>query len=158
MVKHVDYSQAKLLVELGAGDGVITKHILDRMEKDTILLSFEVNAEFCKLLREIDDPRLVVIEDSAENLEKYLKEHNFEHIDYVISAIPFVTLPDELSLNIIGECERFLKKGGLFIQVHYSLLVKKFYQKIFGNVSVNFVKDMLVTVSLLDLYAQWNNV
>ncbi len=139
MVKHVDFKSAKVLIELGAGDGVITEYILKKMSKDAKLLSFEVNAEFCKQLREIKDPRLVVIEDSAENLEKYLKKHNFEYVDSVISAIPFVTLPDELGLNIIGECERFLKTGGLFIQLHYSLLAKKLYQKIFGNVDVNFV-------------------
>lgn len=139
MAKHVNYKEAKFLVELGAGDGVITKHILKKMKSDARLLCFEVNAEFCKQLRAINDPRLIVIEDSAENLEKHLREHKFKDIDSVISAIPFVSLPDELGLAIIGECEKFLKKGGLFIQVHYSLLAKKFYQKVFGNVDVNFV-------------------
>jgi len=139
MVKHVNYKSAKVLVELGAGDGVVTKHILRRMEKDTILLCFEVNPEFCKQLHQINDSRLVVIEDSAENLEKYLQQHNFKEVDSVISAIPFVSLPDELGLSIIGECEKFLKKGGLFVQIHYSLLAKKFYQKVFGNVSISFV-------------------
>lgn len=139
MVKHVDYKTAKVLVELGAGDGVITEHILKKMEKDTTLLCFEVNPTFCELLNEIDDPRLIVIQDSAENLEKYLQENNFKEIDSVISAIPFVSLPDELGLSIIGECEKFLKKGGVFVQVHYSLLAKKLYQKVFGNVDVKFV-------------------
>lgn len=139
MVKHVDYKSAKVLVELGAGDGVITQHILRKMQKDATLLCFEVNPAFCELLNEINDSRLVVIQDSAENLEKYLLEHGFNEIDSVISAIPFVSLPDALGLSIIGECERFLKKGGLFVQVHYSLLAKKFYQKVFGNVDINFV-------------------
>ena len=34
------------LVELGAGDGVITEHILKHMKKDAKLLSFEVNEKF----------------------------------------------------------------------------------------------------------------
>ncbi len=139
MVKHVNYKEATFIVELGAGDGVITKHILKNMKADAKLLSFEVNPEFCKRLRAINDERLIVVEDSAENLERHLRENSFDHIDSVISAIPFVSLPDELGLNIISECEKFLKKGGLFIQVHYSLLAKKLYQKVFGNVDVNFV-------------------
>ena len=139
MIKYAEFKGAKVLVELGAGDGVITKHILKRMEKNTKLLCFEVNNEFCKLLRTINDPRLIVIEDSAENLEKYLHLYGFEEVDAVISAIPFVALPDELGLSIIGECARFLKKGGLFTQMHYSLLAKKLYQKVFGNVDVHFV-------------------
>ncbi len=139
MVKYVDYKEANLIVELGAGDGVITKYILKRMRKDTKLISFEVNVEFCKRLRSIEDPRLIVIEDSAENLEKYLNQYQFKKVDAVISAIPFVSLPDELGLTIVGECERFLKKGGKFTQMHYSLLSKKLYQKVFGNVSIHFV-------------------
>jgi phospholipid N-methyltransferase len=139
MIKYVNFNEAKVLVELGAGDGVITKHILNKMKADTKLLSFEVNAEFCKRLRAINDPRLIIIEDSAENLEKYLLEHKLKEVDAVISAIPFVSLPDELGLSIIGECERFLKIGGKFTQMHYSLLAKKLYQKVFGNVNVHFV-------------------
>ncbi|MFT5167700.1 MAG: phospholipid N-methyltransferase [Saprospiraceae bacterium] len=139
MIRYVNFDEAKVLVELGAGDGVVTKHILNRMAPDTMLLSFEVNAEFCKRLRAINDPRLIIIEDSAENLEKYLTEYHFKEVDAVISAIPFVSLPDELGLCIVGECERFLKIGGMFTQMHYSLLYKKLYQKIFGNVNVHFV-------------------
>ena len=139
MVRHVDFDNAKTIVELGAGDGVITKHILKRMKKDSILLSFEVNEEFCKKLRAINDPRLVVVEDSAEKLGHYLKEQDLEYIDFIVSAIPFVALPDDLGLSIVQTCHHYLKKGGLFIQVHYSLLAKKLYQSVFGNVDINFV-------------------
>ena len=139
MVSHIDFRDSKCIVELGAGDGVITKHILKKMKKDSILLSFEVNKNFCEQLRQINDPRLHVIEDSAENLEKYLRNANVKKIDAIISAIPFVSLPDELGFIIVGECKKHLKKGGLFIQIHYSLLAKKIYKKVFGNVDVNFV-------------------
>ena len=138
MVKHVNFDNAKVIVELGAGDGVITKHILKRMRKDSILLSFEVNEEFCKKLREIGDKRLIVVEDSAEKLGEYLKKQNTNHIDFIVSAIPFVALPDELGLSIVQKCHNYLKKNGSFIQVHYSLLAKKLYQSVFGNVDVNF--------------------
>ena len=139
MVKHVDFENAKTIVELGAGDGVITKHILRHMREDAVLLAFEVNKKFCDKMRKIDDKRLVVIEDSAENLSKYVKEQNVEHVEFIVSAIPFVALPDELGLSIVNECHKYLKLGGSFIQVHYSLLAKKLYQKVFGNVDINFV-------------------
>ena len=138
MIAPVNFDNANVIVELGAGDGVITEHIIKAMKPDSILLSFEVNPLFCEKIREINDSRLHVIEDSAEHLEKYLKKHNIKEIDYVISAIPFVSLPDELGYSIVGECKNFLKEGGLFIQIHYSLLAKKIYQRVFGNVKVNF--------------------
>lgn len=139
MIKHVDFENADVIVELGAGDGVITKHILTAMKPDSILVSFEVNEMFCNQLRQIDDKRLIVVEDSAERIGEYLKKYNLPKADYIISAIPFVVLPDELALKIVQACKSAMKKNGLFVQMHYSLITKKFYQNIFGNVDVNFV-------------------
>lgn len=139
MVSHVDFSTAKVVVELGAGDGVITKHILRAMSEDAVLLCFEVNPAFCKQIRKIKDKRLIVVEDTAELLPKYLKENNLGEVDAVISAIPFVALPEELSYKIVGICKDNMKKSGKYIQIHYSLLTKKMYKKVFGNVDVNFV-------------------
>ncbi len=139
MVKHVDFNNATVLVELGAGDGVITEFILAKMRPDAVLLSFEVNHKFCEILREIGDDRLIVVEDSAEHLEHHLNKINETEIDAVISAIPFVSLPDELGYSIVTTCRNLLKDGGRYIQVHYSLLAKKIYDKVFGNVDVNFV-------------------
>ncbi len=137
MVQHVDFESAKVIVELGAGNGVITKHILKNMSPNTILLCFEVNERFYEHLNQIEDPRLHVILDSAENIGKHLNNHGLKEIDYILSAIPFVSLPQELSRRIITVCRDYLRYDGLFIQFHYSLLVKKLYQSIFGNVNVH---------------------
>lgn len=138
-VKQIDFSQAEFLVELGAGDGVITKYILERMRPDCKLMVFEVHKKFCVLLRAIDDPRLIVVEASAQKIDTYLKQHSFSRVDDIISAIPFVVVPEQETSDIMEACKAVLKTGGKFIQVHYSLILKKMYQKVFGNVAVNFV-------------------
>lgn len=140
MVKHVDFEEAELIVELGAGDGVITKHILRHMRPDAKLLAFEVNSKFCDVMRQqIKDDRLIVVEDSAEMLGKYLKEIGAEEVDFFISAIPFVAMPKEVGQKIVSICHDYLKDSGRYIQVHYSLIMKQLYASIFGNVDVNFV-------------------
>ncbi len=139
MINHVDFAKSKVLVELGAGDGVITKHILKAMGPNTKLLSFEVNSAFCDVMRAIDDDRLIVVEDSAEHLQKHVDELNMGQPDFIISAIPFVSLPEELSYSIVRNSKKALKMNGKYIQIHYSLLVKKMYKTVFGNVDVNFV-------------------
>lgn len=139
MVKQVDYSDARYIVELGAGDGVITKYILEEMSDDTKLMAFEVNDKFCDNLRDIPDDRLIVIEDTAEKLPSYMEEHGFDQLDAVLSAIPFVVIPDDVSYEIIEQCRDNMRDGSPYIQVHYSLLTRKMYKKIFGNVDVNFV-------------------
>jgi len=141
MIEPVDFKKAEVIVELGAGDGVVTEHILNSMKPSAKLFAFEVNKSFCDMMREKfkDDKRLVVVEDSAVIVADILKNHNIEKADYIISAIPFVSLPDELGYEIVTACKNILKPKGLYIQIHYSLLMKKMYKKVFGNVDVSFV-------------------
>ncbi|MCB0629999.1 MAG: methyltransferase [Saprospiraceae bacterium] len=139
MIKHINFQEADLIVELGAGDGVITRFILEKMKPNAKLLVFEVNPKFCEILRNIGDDRLIVAEDSAEELANYMQRLKANKVDYVVSALPFVALPKELGLDIVSKCHQFMKQGGRYVQVHYSLLTKKLYQSVFGNVDVNFV-------------------
>lgn len=139
MISYIDFENADVIVELGAGDGVITRHILKAMKPETKLLVFEISEPFCEEIREIDDDRMVVIQDSAENLEKYLKQYGFSQVHDVISAIPFVVVPDDLAKKIVGEVRKYLRKGGTMVQLHYSLLTKKLYEEAFDDVSIKFV-------------------
>ena len=43
-LKSVDFSKAKVIVELGPGTGVFTKGILDKMTDDAKLFSFELTS------------------------------------------------------------------------------------------------------------------
>lgn len=138
MISHVDFDNAKSLVELGAGDGVITKHILKAMRPDAQLLAFEILPKLHTLLEGINDQRLHAIKDSAEKIGEYLDKNDMGKADFVVSALPFVAFPEELTYNILRETKQQMKPGAKFIQVNYSLLMKKIYMEVFGNVDVNF--------------------
>lgn len=140
IVSKIDPKQASVVVEMGPGDGVITRFILDRLGPDTRLLIFEINETFVtKIKQTFDDPRLTVIHDSAENMGEHLLQHGIESIDYVVSGIPFLMLPDSLAEKITAECRRWLRTGGLFIQFHYAPMMINFYRRVFGNVQVDFI-------------------
>ena len=135
----VDYDQARVIAELGAGDGVITRHILPRLHPEGKLFAFEILPQLFEQLDQINDPRFIAVEDSAEHLASYLEKEGLQQVDYILSAIPFVVLPQELSMKILAACREALRPGGLYVQVHYSLLAKKLYEETFGNVRVHFV-------------------
>ncbi len=139
MIEPIDFHRNKIIVELGPGDGVITEFILKSLAEDGILIVFEINEAFCEKLKTIDDSRLVVVNDSAHLLQDYMKKLELDHIDAIVSALPFVVLPEELSNSILKTCFDSLRRGGLFIQMHYSLLRKRWYEKMFGKLVVNFV-------------------
>ena len=138
MTKPVDFSKVRCVVELGAGDGPVTKEILKLLPSDAKLLSFEINEQFCEVMRKNlgEDPRLRIIQDDALKMGDYLKEEGFEQADCVISAIPFVLIPED---DIIEESARVLKTGGKYVQLHYSKIASSRYRKIFGNLEIDFV-------------------
>jgi phospholipid N-methyltransferase len=138
MVEHID-SKTKYIAEYGAGDGVITKYILDKMPSDGLLLAFEINENLYELLCKINDPRLKPIYDSAEKIEEYCRMYEIENLDTIVSGIPFVVLPTELTIEILESSKKALKKKGLFVQFHYSKILKGIYQTIFQNFTTEYV-------------------
>lgn len=136
----IDPLRAQVVVELGPGDGVVTRYLLRRLGPQARLLVFEINPVFVeKIRREVDDARLLVIHDSAENMGHHLAKNGIVAVDYLVSGIPFVMLPDALAYRIIYTCRRWLRPGGWFIQFHYSPLLVGLYRRIFGNAYLDFV-------------------
>lgn len=139
MVNQIDFVHSQVIVELGAGDGAITHHILEKMSPNARLLVFEVNPAFCLILRNIKDDRMEIIEDSALFIEKHLTLRNIKNIDIIISAIPFVILPKDEVQGILKEVRKTMTSTSIFVQLHYSLVLKKIYEKIFTKIKIEFV-------------------
>jgi phospholipid N-methyltransferase len=140
IARKIVREQAKVVVELGPGDGAITRYILNRLEPDAQVLVFEINGVFIEKLRNtFQDPRITLIHDSAEHLGAHLSARGIHSVDYIVSGIPFVMLPEVLAEDITRICLEWLRPGGLFIQFHYSPLLVQFYRRVFGNVTVDFI-------------------
>ena len=133
-IARIDFATARTIVELGAGDGVITRHILDRLHPDGKVIAFEVSEDLCNDMRAIGDPRLVVAQDSAENIRPWLDRIGAEQADHIVSAIPFAALPEALGQRIVAAARNNLGAGGCYNQVHYSLKTKAYYERAFGQV------------------------
>lgn len=138
MIEPIDFNEAKCIVELGAGNACITKGLLKKMDKDTKLLSFEINDRFYHLMKEIGDDRLYPIHDSAEHLGAYLDQYGFEKADYIVSALPLVWFTDELNEKILRAVQQRLKPGGIFIQLSYKKNTYKKFEEYFGKIDIGF--------------------
>ncbi|MGI9050930.1 MAG: rRNA adenine N-6-methyltransferase family protein, partial [Rubrobacteraceae bacterium] len=69
-----DLAAAHTVLEFGVGTGVYTREILDRLGPEATFLAFEIDSKLASAVsRKLRDPRLRVINDSAENAERYLE-------------------------------------------------------------------------------------
>lgn len=140
MLKHVDFNNSDLIVELGPGNGAITKHILNKIQPKTKLVCFEINEAFYQELLKIDHPQCVVLKASAENIREEIKQLGYDKADAIISSLPLSIIPNEVAQNILEESYQTLKNKAPFTQFQYSLNYYKKLKEIFKkkNVSLNF--------------------
>lgn len=137
MLENIDFKNAKTLIELGPGNGIFTDLIIQRMASDAKLYVFELNDEFHDTLAvRITDPRVTIIHDSAEFLEKYLGEN--EKADCVISSLPLMVFPEKLRDSVTSAAYDILKSSGKYVQFQYSLQSKKMLEKKYQKVSIRF--------------------
>ena len=112
----IDFSRCRLIVEYGPGTGVFTKHLLQKMGPDSLLIMIERNANFANLLRKkVRDPRAVVVNECASNILQTLAEFGKPFTDYVISGIPFSFLTDQQKNRILQNSFTALRPGGKFL-------------------------------------------
>lgn len=134
IIKRIDFSKRTNILELGAGNGVITKEILSHMSDNSILYSYENNPRLITLLEEIDDARLIVKGESVSNLIRL--QNNY--FDVVISSLPLANLKNEFKNNIYKDVISKLKKPGTFIQYQYLLSDYKKIERYFHNCHLSF--------------------
>jgi len=137
----VDYSNDIVVVEYGPGNGVLTKHLLERISNNSRLLAIDTNKFFISHLKKIHrgDRRVVLLNDDARNISQILSKQNIDSVDYVISSIPFTFLPPNVRRDIVIQTHGILKPGGKFLIYQYSTLMKQYVKKLFPDVSVQFV-------------------
>lgn len=138
MVRGIDFKNAEFIVEYGPGTGVFTDKLVKEKNKDTILILLECNKEFCTQLKERYNgfDNIILINDSAENIDKYLKQYNINKVDYVVSGLPFASLPKDVSNKILRQTKNVLNKDGLFITFQYTLLKKEFIAGYFEKIHI----------------------
>lgn len=136
MLSHADLSSAKLVVELGGGDGSITQGIVGKLAPDAKLLVFEISKSFCESMeKQFPQENVIIINDSAENITNYLEGHK---ADYVLSSLPFSFIPPEIKDQILAQTKISLSEEGRFIQICYSYLLKNLFKKHFSDVTTSF--------------------
>jgi len=139
MLGPVDWANTKLFVEYGPGVGTFTKPILERLAPDAKLIAIDTNPDFIDYLRkEIPDPRLIPVHASAADVEQVVKDHGFDHADYVLSGLPFSTLPPGVGDAIGQATARVTKPGGAFLVYQFSPKVRDFIAPYFDRLDRGF--------------------
>ena len=139
MLGPVDWANTRLFVEYGPGVGTFTRPVLDRLGPDSTLVTIDTNPDFTHYLKQqIDDPRLVAVTGSAADVEKILADRGLGDADYVLSGLPFSTLPPGVGDKIGKATANVLRPGGAFLVYQFSPKVLDFIKSHFGRIERGF--------------------
>ncbi len=139
MLARVDLGKADVIVEYGPGVGAFTGPILDRMHSQAKLIVIDTNAHFIDYLTgRFDDARLIPTTASADAVCSILSTHGLEQADYIISGIPFLTLPPGLGDRIVAQTVKALKPGGAFLVYLFSSRVHAMMAPYFARIDYAF--------------------
>ena len=139
MLKPVDWKNTKLFVEYGPGVGTFTRPVLEKMADDATLIAIDTNPDFVKFLRRsIDDHRLVAVTGSAADVREIVRERGFDYADYVLSGIPFSTLPPGIGEDIARATSEVIRPGGAFLVYQFSPKVFDFIEPWFDRIDRGF--------------------
>ena len=139
LLRRVDWRRARVIVEYGPGVGVFTTEILRRMGPDATLVVFETNGEFVDFVRRaLPDPRLHVIHGSAADIGTVLAQLGLTHADYIVSGIPYSTMPADIRDSILQESHAALGAQGHFLVYQFSRAALPHLRRVFSQVELDF--------------------
>jgi phospholipid N-methyltransferase len=139
MLAPVDWDNTRLFVEYGPGVGTFTRPLLEKLGEDATLITIDTNMDFVRYLKDdIDDPRLVAVHGSAADVARIIHDRGFDHADYVLSGLPFSTLPPGVGDAIGKATASVIRPGGAFLVYQFSPKVLDFIKPFFERIERGF--------------------
>ena len=139
MLAPVKWDECKLFVEYGPGVGTFCQPVLDRMRKDATLLVIDTNSDFIEFLnKHFCDSRFIAVHGSAADVNETIREFGFDHADYVLSGLPFSTLPGDLGPRIAAETAKAIRPGGAFLVYQFRARARDFMEPHFKRIDNGF--------------------
>ncbi len=134
-VKAMDVKNAKVIVEYGAAQGVMTKQILKRLPHDGRLLAIELNDDlYRELTSRVNDPRLITVNGDVRNIEKIVEQYGLGPVDVIVSGIPFAFLSGRGRHELLKSTSDLLRPGGRFVAyqvtTHLIPLLKDYFRRV----------------------------
>jgi phospholipid N-methyltransferase len=139
MLAPVEWDKCELFVEYGPGVGTFCLPVLERMKGDARLIAIDTNPLYVDFLnRTIKDSRFTAVLGSAEDVEEIVRLAGHEHADYVLSGLPFSTLPGGVGPRIVSATHRVLRPGGAFMAYQFTAAVRDLMRADFRRIDSGF--------------------
>jgi phospholipid N-methyltransferase len=139
MCKSAALEDAKVVVEYGPADGVITRDLLKRMRPDARLIAVEFNEKMhASLIEKVKDPRLTALRGDVRRIDALLAERGLTAVDRIVSCVPFALFTGRERHEILTKTTNLLAPGGRFVAFGYTTHLIPMLGDYFSDVDIQF--------------------
>ena len=136
-VRPINWELSRVVVELGAGTGPITRVIAENAPESCRVVVLERDADFFRILkaRYAHLPNFDVVHGDVRHLRSVLANLGIDQVDHVVSGLPTPSLPGETRLLLFDALQSVLGPEGGFHQItEIPWIYLPFYRKHFEHV------------------------
>lgn len=108
-----------IVLELGAGTGAITKFVRELVPDFDSYLGIELDKDLVRSLEE-NFPDLNIIRGNACEVFDLHKNSGLGKVGFIVSCLPFVSLPKEVVELILRQVDKFMAEGCVFRTFQYA--------------------------------------
>jgi ornithine lipid N-methyltransferase len=141
-ISKIDWHQAKVVVELGAGTGPITEQIIRCLQPHTKLIAIERDPDFAAILqrRFSTHGNVEIVQADVRDLNSVLKARGITRVDAFVSGLPTPSLPPNVRNRMLAAVRRYMIEGGIFSNItEVPFWYWKYYRKVFKDVRFDLV-------------------
>lgn len=110
MVEEIVPDEDSVVMELGVGTGSFTKLLQKKVPDKKSYLGIELDKELVKSLRK-NFPDMRFMRGNACKAFALHKRSKFGKVEYILSGLPFVSMPKEINDKIFAQIEKFMEQG-----------------------------------------------
>jgi phosphatidylethanolamine/phosphatidyl-N-methylethanolamine N-methyltransferase len=118
IVRNLNLSNAKAVVEYGPGTGAFTTYVLQTLDHDARFIAIEINPRLADMFR-IQHPDVQIFQDSVANAREICNEAGIDQVDCIVSGLPWASFQESMQVEFLDEMMRVLKPGGKFVTFAY---------------------------------------
>jgi phospholipid N-methyltransferase len=118
MVNWIDWQKVRVIVEYGAGTGVFTEKILERLPSGARFFAIEVDPVMVRIL-ERRFPSVRVYPESVGNIGRVCEQEGVEEVDAIVSGLPWASFSLVDQRQYLEATTRALRPGGQFTTFAY---------------------------------------
>jgi phosphatidylethanolamine/phosphatidyl-N-methylethanolamine N-methyltransferase len=110
MVQGIEPDEDNIILELGVGTGAIPKYLLDVIPNRDAYLGIELDKGLVKSLNRTL-PTMNIIQGNAADAYDLHAKSGLGKVRYLVCCLPFVSLPKEVSDDVLNEITKFMDEG-----------------------------------------------